>query len=75
MLFGNDDGTLWQNVILTYVFTPKLFLSTKPVKTKSFQKSNSIICEFQFFCLSLHAGTKDKENNDIVNVDTPWRDD
>ena len=49
MLFGNDDGTLWQNVILTYVFTPKLFLSTKPVKTKSFQKSNSIICEFQIF--------------------------
>jgi proteic killer suppression protein len=25
------------------------------VKTKDFKKNDSIICEFQFFCLSLHA--------------------
>jgi hypothetical protein len=41
--------------ILTCIFATKQNPSTRLVKNESFKKSDSIICEFQFFCLSLHA--------------------
>ena len=41
--------------IRTYIFATKQFDSTSLVKIHYFQKSGSIICEFQFFYLPLHA--------------------
>lgn len=41
--------------ILTFIFATKLFCFTSLVKTEDLQKTNSIICEFQFYYILLHA--------------------
>ena len=51
--------------IRTYIFATKQFRPTRLVKKESFQKNNSIICEFRFFSLSLHPETV-KSNMEVT---------